>query len=135
MWTYSSTWYTRPSCPDSCGIPRCRDVASVAAHRGRDVGLVAGRIRERPPGRCVLVPDQPAAGRKRRGNARLRGLGRDPDRDVDGSAPVGPRLVHLLEPEGGTPIVTIDQVLVRAVGTRRVPERSPPEGHDRRPIR
>ena len=69
-------------------LPHIARRCSVAACDRGDVRLVACRVRERPPGRCVVVANHVAAGVESRLDAGLALLGRDPDRDVDRAAAV-----------------------------------------------
>src|SRR6266850_2478202 len=102
---------------------------SVPALRGGDVDLVARRIGQRPPRRRELVAHHVPAGGERRRDPDLGLLVRHPDRDVDRTAAVLARLVHLLEPERDTAKVRIDEVFGGTVATRLVAEHGLPERH------
>src|SRR5919204_91731 len=88
---------------------------SVAVHRGGDVGLVAGRVGQRPPGGRELVSHHAAARGERRRDARLRLFVGHPYRDVDRATAVPTRLTHSLEPERRSTTVRIDEVFVGAL--------------------
>src|SRR5919204_1113004 len=102
---------------------------SVAVHRGGNVGLVAGRVGQRPPGGRELVSHHAAARGERRRDARLRLFVGHPYRDVDRATAVPTRLTHSLEPERRSTTVRIDEVFVGAVATRLIPEHGAPERH------
>src|SRR5262249_38854999 len=107
-----------------------RLTGSGATHRRGDVGLVAGRVGQRPPRRRERVTYHAAAGAERRRDAGLGLVLGHPDRHVDRAAAALARLVHSFEPECRPATVGIDEVLARRVGTRLVPEDRPPERHD-----
>src|SRR5256885_186823 len=98
--------------------------------RGGDVGLVARRVSQRPPRRSEIVTHHVPAGGQCRTDASLGLFVGHPHGEVYRAAFVRARLVHMLEPEGWSPIVRVDEVLVRAVRPALIPEDGLPEGHD-----
>src|SRR5688500_15678202 len=103
--TLSGSAYARSMASRARSRRRVRSSASrlmtpsaPAAHRG-DIHLVAIGIGECPPGRCVFVADHAATGSQRGSDAVLGLVDRHPYGDMDRTATIRPRLVHLLEPE------------------------------------
>src|SRR5207249_10200003 len=109
------------------GLPTAGDAAEAravlaAARNGCDVGLVPGRVGERPPRLRELIAHHATARGERRLDARLGLLSRHPDADVDRAEAVLARLLHRLEPEPGPAAARIHEVLVGRIGTALVTE-------------
>ena len=114
---------------DTCGPRRVAPPSSVAAHRCGDVGLVARRVGQRPPGWREFVAHHAATGGERCRDTSLGLLVRHPDRDVDRAAAscLGSRIGSNQNDRPAA--ARIDEVLVGAVAARLVPEHGPPERH------
>src|SRR5687768_18148010 len=82
---------------------------------GRNVHLVAGWIGERPEQLFCVVTDYSATGSDPRGHARLGLVPGDPHDHMNRPRAVRAQLVHLLEPERRQALVSVHEILVRAV--------------------